>query len=610
MIAGNGDLLMDRNHEAVESAERINNIVRDAQVSRAKDNQKDEWWNCAFSENPACSVDMNPPQMPEQETLENDTVPEGTVDMQGKKKILIPELLTMNKVLFDKFRLPMYSYLNRCLRQGIISELVGERVITPRIKSEQCSFNGVTFWRINREDFYADVDVELKLNTVSGKVVWKGYLVCWCGFEEELYCSFEDLTDDVSEKNEGLDLLSPFLIPYATNKRVDNICEEILDRFQKEALTDPNNRDAHKLAESMGLTIQFHPIYEHGGVHSVVFFKEDPLEIGDDRVEKNGREEKHIKAAKGEPVIIPANTIVINTNVIKKDYSAFDIYHECYHYQEHYLFFRLQEMDNNDLRQVSVKEVIVDEEYDQNDPIYFMEKQANRGGYGFMMPRTHTMKRIDELRRENNNYHHNGERYELIGKTLAKELRLPDFRIRARMIQLGNIEARGSLNYVNREHIRPFAFNLSSWRENQHTFVVEESVVRGLQRKNPEFNELIASGKYVYADGHVVINSNKYVREITDSYSGKTALVLTEEAEKGVDDCCLRFVRQYVQQRVGRYVVSAAAYCPGIDGVSCPEIDGIAGQRTPPFCCLSQLTLNNQFDHMIINNSFSILGAI
>ena len=56
--------------------------------------------------------------------------------------------------------------------------------------------------------------------------------------------------------------------------------------------------------------------------------------------------------------------------------------------------------------------------------------------------------------------------------------------------------------------------------------------------------------------------------------------------------------------------VSAAAYSPAIDGVSCPETDGIAGQETPPFCFLSQLTLNNQLDHMIINNPFPILCTI
>ena len=36
--------------------------------------------------------------------------------------------------------------------------------------------------------------------------------------------------------------------------------------------------------------------------------------------------------SKVQPVekIIPARTIVINTNIIKKEYSWFDIYHECY----------------------------------------------------------------------------------------------------------------------------------------------------------------------------------------------------------------------------------------------------------------------------------------
>lgn len=507
------------------------------------------------------AVFMDAPEVPEQENCETESVPVGTVDMQGKKKIYVPELITMTKVFFDKYRLSLYTFLNCNLKRGYLSSLVGERVITPKITHEQCSFTDVEFWRIDREDFYADVGVELKLNTVSGTVAWKGYIVCWCSFsDEDLECSCEELTDDVSGKNEHLDRLSPFLIPYATNKRVDKISEEILDLFQREALKDPKERNARKLAEAMGLTIEYHPIYEHRGVHSVVFFKEDPLEIGEDREEEQNGKKKHIKAAKSDSVIIPANTIVINTNVVNQDYSSFDIYHEIYHYYEHYLFFRLQEMDNNDLRQVKVKEVIVEEGYDQKDPIYFMEKQANRGGYGLMMPVTDTRIRIDNLRKATRGYRHAGERYESIGIELRKELVLPDFRIRARMIQLGNIEAKGALNYVARRLIRPFAFDRDALREDQHTFVVEEAVVNRLRKNNPELNDLFVSGKYVYADGHAVINNEKCVKKAIDQYSGDEKYFLTDWAEAHVDDCCLRFVRLYVQQHVGRYVYGRM-YC-------------------------------------------------
>ena len=507
----------------------------------------------------ADSVHLSTPEIPEQEDCSSNTVPQGTVNMEGKKKIYVPELITMNKVLFDRYRLEMYQFLNRSLRRGALSEIIGQRVVTRKITHEECSFTGVEFWQISREEFYADIAVELKLETLAGRMLWKGYLVCWCGFEDDLYCSVEYLTDSVSDKNKGLDLLSPHLIPYATNRRVDEISEGILEAYQKEALVNPAARDAARLAGSMGLRIEYRPVYEHRNVDSIIFFKEQPLSIGEDRIEKGEDGKKtHIKAPEGKTVIIPANTIVINTNRVKRDYSSFNIYHECYHYHGHYLFFRLQEMGSNDLRQVKVREVIVDADHEEKDAIYFMEKQANRGGYGLMAPATDTRRRIGAFLREKGDYHHAGEHYQAVGKKLARELHLPDFRIRARMIQLGNIEAKGALNYIRRQPIRPFAFDKDSWREEQHTFVVDETTVNGLRRMNPDLEELMSSGKYVYADGHVVINDEKYVHMVKDSEGER--LMLTPWAEAHVDDCCLRFVRLYVQEHVGRYVYGRMYY--------------------------------------------------
>lgn len=73
----------------------------------------------------------------------------------------------------------------------------------------------------------------------------------------------------------------------------------------------------------MGLTIEFHPVYEHRNVESIIFFKKDELAIGEDRKEKdaNGKELTHQSKVR-KPVVIPANTIVINTNKINRDYSV------------------------------------------------------------------------------------------------------------------------------------------------------------------------------------------------------------------------------------------------------------------------------------------------
>lgn len=74
----------------------------------------------------------------------------------------------------------------------------------------------------------------------------------------------------------------------------------------------------------------------HKGVDSILFLIDDEVELS----EKGKQTEKRK---------IPANTIAINTNSIQKEYSDFNILHECIHYYEHYLFFRLQEMHHNDV---------------------------------------------------------------------------------------------------------------------------------------------------------------------------------------------------------------------------------------------------------------------
>ena len=502
-------------------------------------------------------VQLKNPEEPIQEDCSSDAIPYQTTDMEGKKKVLVPELISMTKVLFDNYRLPMYSYLNRCLRNGTLAGMVGCRILNDRIRGDVCNFPHVTYWRIDREDFYADVEVELTLKTPMGTQVWKGYLVCWCTFEGKFTCSIEELTDNIDRKGDGYDQLSKYLVPYSTNKRMDQIAEGLWRRYLPEALDDPSKRIAGELAKRMGLTIEYHPIYEHRRmVDSVVFFKEDRLDIGEDRVEKGpDGKEKRIKDATSKEIVIPANTIVVNTNRVNRDYSAFNIFHECIHFEEHYLFFRLQELDSNDLRQVKTKEVLVGKDEVVKDAIYFMEKQANRGAYGLMMPETHTRDLIRTECRNAENYRHAGEKYELAGIAMGKALHLPHFRIRARMVQLGNVEAKGALNYIRKEKIEPFAFDLDSWREEQHTFVIEEYTVNALRRENPDFDKIMQSGCYIYADGHVILNDPKYVQRGKD---GKPAL--TDLALKRVDDCCLRFVRLYVQQNVGRYVYGRLYY--------------------------------------------------
>ena len=183
-----------------------------------------------------------------------------------------------------------------------------------------------------------------------------------------------------------------------------------------------------------------------------------------------------------------------------------------------------------------------------------MEKQANRGAYALMMPAADMQRRIKNELGKEGVFRNFGEKYERIGIELSEQLHLPHFRIRARMIQLGHIEAKGSLNYIDRRLIKPFAFDPDSWKKSEITYVVSKSTADMLYKQNRDFRAVMDSGRYVYADGHIVRHESRFVKKDCDE------LFLTDEAAKRVDDCCLRFVRKYVQRNVVEYILGRMFY--------------------------------------------------
>ena len=80
---------------------------------------------------------------PIQEDCSSDAIPYRTTYMEGKKKVLVPELISMTKVLFDNYRLPLYSYLNRCLCNGNLAGLVGSRILNDRIRRSEGTGNQI-----------------------------------------------------------------------------------------------------------------------------------------------------------------------------------------------------------------------------------------------------------------------------------------------------------------------------------------------------------------------------------------------------------------------------------------------------------------------------------
>lgn len=482
-------------------------------------------------------------------------LPQGIENLEGKRVIEIPVFETITHYLMSKEgadkRLTLYSFLNDLLRRDRLSGIVGFPVLNRIINKQICNFTDFRYWELDRHEFIADISVTLTLKSKEGPREWKGVLVCYCGFTHQFYLTVEELVKRTDRAEEGYVPLDNHLIQIYKGYQIDQEAEMMWFRYRlREALNDPSKRKARELAAAMGLTILRLPIYEHKGLNSILFFEGGTLLVGADRIEKD--EDGHeiiYKDDHGEPMEIPANTIVINENRVEEEYEDFPIFHECYHFEKHYKAFRLQKLTSSDTRVIRRTKITIDINTKHKDHLFLMENQADRAAHGLWMPATDTKCRIMDKLGKAGTYRHNGELYEAVGSSVAYQLSVPHFRMRARMIQLGFPEAKGILHYIERKRIRPFAFDPESLRAEELTFVITPAKIKNLCKESDEFRAVTDSKKYVYAEGHMVFNDPMFVSGIKDSYK------LTDFAIANVDVCCLRFVRIYVQKNLGEYVL-------------------------------------------------------
>ena len=236
----------------------------------------------------------------------------------------------------------------------------------------------------------------------------------------------------------------------------------------------------------------------------------------------------------------------MNTNHHGIGFEKNAIFHECFHYIEHQLFFKLQKAASADVS--CLPDWTPVRKQNQNDnPIAWIEWQARYGSQCLQMPRSMVRERTNQALQEmRNSSAHDGVKLERIGRSLANRFHVQNYRARNRLIQTGYGAARGALNYGNDGYIQPFAFSLEECRGGQ-TFVIRmEDALREYVR-NETFRELLDSGRYVYVDGHFCVDEPKYVRH------GEKQLYLTRWANAHIDECCLRFLVRYTRDRKNQY---------------------------------------------------------
>ena len=466
-------------------------------------------------------------------------------------KIKVPKVQSMDTYIFQHYRSVMLAEANSKLASGEISRMVEMPIISEIIKKEDFYITNISYWRLNQCDFLADIYTQIELtvemNGTDIKEAFFFYFTIWFSFLEDFDYELRDFGLYSEKPKRDQIKLDQYLIPILSTEGIEQSADDIWIKHSPDALTESHLRNPFCLAKTYGLKIESLRLYQSNHVKAILFLKQDNVFIQEEQPE-----------GVSEPIppklySVPADTIVLNT-AAKHTEVDLDIYHECYHYEWHYLFYKLQEMNHSDLRQLPQQEFDEKNDIKIKDPTVYLEAQAKRGSIALMMPlgtmkkkiwrefqRASIPKRIKEY------FNHEGWRYETVARTIASEYQLKKYLVRKRLIMLGHVAAKGALNYVDGRYIDAFAFSHDHSANGNDTYVINRKNVDLLYRKNKEFQKLMSTGDYAFVDGHICFNDPDYVRITTDGAR------LSPWANAHVDQCCLRFVTKYIEEHTPCY---------------------------------------------------------
>lgn len=448
------------------------------------------------------------------------------------RTVVVPRVQSMRDYILKHHKRMILSALNDWVKIQVNPKFLLNNKVVLQLNVHNCIFSDMTFWRCDTYTLLVDVIVKADLS-------WNGefgdtqlYCELWVDMRKGMsfICGECGYLTDKPERPYWT--LSEYLVPILRKDEIEDSAERLLQQHLPKAYQNPREHYAEALAKKMGLTVVHYPLHQRSRTRSILFFRGGKITAAQTNSDGQTIELPYV-------VQIPANTIVINTNTMHNDHYQLAIFHECIHYDWHFMFFRLQDMHHSDINVLQIKRKVVVEGKAPANPLTWMEWQARRGSFGLMMPLSLMKPMIQQLSEPlSYSQYHMGKKFDMIARSISEKRDWPRFRVRARLIQMGYTAAKGALNYVDGAYIEPFAFSRDKGA-GPYSFVIDRESVIVLYQADASFRSLLRSGAYVYVDGHLCKNAPRYVRQ--DMHR------LTPWANAHVDECCMRFVKVYEQ---------------------------------------------------------------
>ena len=333
--------------------------------------------------------------------------------------------------------------------------------------------------------------------------------------------------------------LDEYLVPKMTRYSYEIAAERLLMDYY------PYDRkrkiDGVLLAKELGCTIMYARLSPTDKIKSKLIFDEKEVVVFDSFGRKT-------------TILVPANTILIDKSI--KGSENVYIIHECVHRYLHRLFYSLQSYYRKAVK-VRIPEfhdyLMMRNRPDDNDAdeedseksrditrcIHWMEVQANSIAMRILMPADEILDIIGDFY----DYHSDGadyDDYRSLIDLVKMRYGVSRYAAKKRMVDLGNNEMRGVYVYCTDGYVNDY--EVSSDFPLDHTYTIPLKELVPMLERSEDFKTLVKSNRYIYTDGHVCLNDEKYVHKEHGNAFG-----LTEYAKHHMHECCIAFKRVYDQ---------------------------------------------------------------
>ena len=345
---------------------------------------------------------------------------------------------------------------------------------------------------------------------------------------------FEIININECEQQEDSDndKYSGELVPIISRDAFENEATKFLEKYYPLALQEPVAVPIRKIAEDMGLSvIEDSLLSSELDIFGLVVFEGGNI--------KDKNKNIIIRNAKRGTVLIDPRVYYERT----LGTVNFTIAHECFHWYRHQPYHALMKMlgANDELGKIiqcSIGSNAKDSE--KWKAVDWMEWQANGVAPRILMPTNTAKIKISELV-EKYHIHFDGTDGYLIEEMISE---LADFyglskqAVKMRIREMGYAKIDGAFTYVNGQYVTPFSFDASALSDNQ-SFTISSADLFKAYCLNKDFRKAIDTGRFVYIEGHVCLDNEKYIVRSDEQ------IKLTQYALTHIDECCFVFDKGY-----------------------------------------------------------------